>query len=265
MLLAFFIKRPHPPVLQRVGDQQIPIETVAKSIIFDLRSTNSRTENTVDEVASRAFAFSKLRHRPMTRWKRLCDVVLASALLFVLAPLLAGIALYIKCVSRGPVLFKQKRLGEMGKYFVIYKFRTLHQANSLSVTEEHRRFVADLANSDAVAAKPDMSSRLIPWGGFLRSTSLDELPQLINVLKGEMSLVGPRPDVLDWQDYPMWQLRRFEATPGITGLWQVSGKNRLTFRQMVELDIRYIESRSLRLDLWILAKTITLVLRKGNK
>ncbi len=201
----------------------------------------------------------------MPRWKRLCDVVAAIALLIVLVPLLVGIALFIKCVSRGPVLFKQKRLGEMGRYFVIYKFRTLQQGNPYTVTEEHRRFVADLANSDAVAAKPDIRSRLIPWGGFLRSASLDELPQLINVLKGEMSLVGPRPDVLDWQDYPAWQLRRFEATPGITGLWQVSGKNQLTFRQMVELDVRYIESRSIRLDLWILAKTVTLVLKKGNK
>lgn len=153
----------------------------------------------------------------------------------------------------------------MGKYFVIYKFRTLHQANSIDATQEHRQFVAELANSDAVAAKPDLSSRLIPWGGFLRSSSLDELPQLINVIRGEMSLIGPRPDVLDWQDYPEWQLRRFEVTPGITGLWQVSGKNRLTFRQMVELDIRYIERRSIWLDMWILVKTVKLILNKGNK
>lgn len=201
----------------------------------------------------------------MPRWKRWFDFVAAGLLLVVLTPLLAMICIFIRCVSKGPVLFSQERLGEMGKYFVIYKFRTLHPANPAKVTKEHRQFVAELANRDVAAAKPDLKSRLIPWGGFLRSTSLDELPQLLNVLKGEMSLIGPRPDVLDWQDYPVWQLKRFEVTPGITGLWQVSGKNRLTFRQMVELDIRYIQRRSVLLDMWILVQTVRLLFKRDNK
>ena len=213
----------------------------------------------------RTIAMSSLIHHPMPWWKRLFDVIVSSLLFVVLTPLLAMICVFIRCVSKGPVFFSQERLGEMGKYFVIYKFRTLHPANTVIVTNEHRQFVTELANRDVAAAKPDLKSRLIPWGGFLRSASLDELPQFLNILKGEMSLIGPRPDVLDWQDYPAWQLKRFEVTPGITGLWQVSGKNRLTFRQMVELDIRYIERRSVLLDMWILAQTVKLVLNKDNK
>ena len=209
-------------------------------------------------------AFALLTSHPMPLWKRLFDVIVASILLVILTPALLAIGFFIRCVSRGPSLFKQERLGEMGKYFVIYKFRTLHQNNPTNATSEHREFVAGLTTSDEIATKPDMTGRLILGGRFLRSHSLDELPQLINVLRGEMSLIGPRPDVLDWQDYPPWQLRRFEATPGITGLWQVSGKNRLTFPQMVELDLKYIERRTFWLDMWILAKTFKLVLSKDN-
>ena len=208
--------------------------------------------------------FANLHSHPMPSWKRVFDVSVALALFLVLSPLLLAIGLFIRCVSRGPALFKQERLGEMGKYFVIYKFRTMRQNDPEVATSDHREFVAGLTTSTEAAAKPDVSNRLILGGGFLRSTSLDELPQLLNVLRGEMSLIGPRPDVLDWQDYPPWQLRRFEATPGITGLWQVSGKNRLTFSQMVELDIKYIEQRSFWLDMWILAKTFKLVLSKDN-
>ena len=200
----------------------------------------------------------------MPFWKRLFDVCVASLLLVALSPLLVAIGVFVRSVSRGPALFKQSRLGEMGKYFIIYKYRTLHQSDTTCPTSEHREFVAGLTTSDEIAAKPDMSGRLIPGGRFLRSHSLDELPQLLNVLRGEMSLIGPRPDVLDWQDYPPWQLRRFEVTPGITGLWQVSGKNRLTFPQMVELDIKYIENRSFWLEMWILVKTFSLVLSKDN-
>ena len=244
---------------------EMSVDLSSPSEVSELNAERSCESIAPSESDLRTFALSKLRHRRMPWWKRLFDIFVASLLLVVLMPVLALIGFFIRCVSPGPVIFSQKRLGEMGNYFVIYKFRTMHQANSTNVTHEHRQFVAELANSDAVAAKPDLTSRLIPFGGFLRSTSLDELPQLLNVIRGEMSLIGPRPDVLDWQDYPEWQLRRFEVTPGITGLWQVSGKNRLTFRQMVELDLRYIERRSLLLDMWILVKTIKLVLNRGNK
>jgi lipopolysaccharide/colanic/teichoic acid biosynthesis glycosyltransferase len=221
-----------------------------------------KTKQADSEVSSAAFA--SLKWHPIPLWKRIFDLSVAAILLLALTPVFILVGLFIRLVSRGPVLFKQERLGEMGKYFVIYKFRTLHSNVSTCATSAHREFMTNLTTSGEVAAKPDLSSRLIPGGKFLRSRSLDELPQLWNVLRGEMSLIGPRPDVLDWQDYPPWQLRRFEVTPGITGLWQVSGKNRLTFSQMVELDIKYIENRSLKLDMWILAKTFKLVLRKDN-
>lgn len=119
--------------------------------------------------------------------------------------------------------------------------------------------------NDAPAAKPDISSRLILGGSFLRLASLDELPQLFNVLLGDMTIVGPRPDVLQWEDYEPWQHRRFEVVPGITGLWQVSGKNRLSFDEMIRLDIQYAEKRSFPLDVWILWKTLAVIFRCGNK
>lgn len=113
-------------------------------------------------------------------------------------------------------------------------------------------------------SKPNFAGQFIPGGKFFRSWSIDELPQLINVLRGEMSLVGPRPDVLAWYDYDEWQLRRFETLPGLTGLWQVSGKNRLTFHRMIELDIQYVDSRSIGLDLWILLKTVRVLFSRDN-
>ncbi|HUP78040.1 MAG TPA: sugar transferase [Pirellula sp.] len=252
-------------MLQLVRDPENSKQPSSDSEFEILSGQNVCVEIAPSQTELRTIALSNLIHHPMPRWKRWFDVIAASLLLVVLTPLLAMICVFIRCVSKGPVFFSQERLGEMGKYFVIYKFRTLHPENTLSVVSEHREFVAELANRDVAAAKPDLRSRLIPCGGFLRSTSLDELPQLLNVLKGEMSLIGPRPDVLDWHDYPAWQLKRFEVTPGITGLWQVSGKNRLTFCQMVELDIRYVERRSVLLDTWILIQTVKLVLNKDNK
>ncbi len=219
-----------------------------------------------DEVQSeeerRLLAFSNLIHRPIPFWKRVSDLVLGSVLLIGLSPILLLIAAFIRLTSRGPVLFRQVRLGEMGENFVIYKFRTLHPQSVAS--ENHRKYVFDLVSSDQAAAKPDLSSRMIRGGHWLRSTSLDELPQLLNILKGEMSLIGPRPEVLRWDDYEPWQLRRFEVRPGVTGLWQVTGKNKLTFHQMIQKDIQYVAQRSLRLDAWILFKTLFMMLKREN-
>lgn len=211
----------------------------------------------------RSLAFRGLRPRPTPVWKRILDCGVAGGLLVVLTPLLLAIGLYIRLVSRGPALFTQGRMGLMGDEFTIYKFRTLKC--SAGATAEHRQYVAKLSESDGVLTKPDLRSRVIPGGAFLRRTSLDELPQLLNILQGNMSLVGPRPDVMEWQDYKPEQLRRFEVVPGVTGLWQVNGKNRLTFEQMIELDVRYVESRSLWLDLSILIKTLVLLVRRDNE
>lgn len=196
-------------------------------------------------------------------WKRSLDFLGSIALLIALSPVLFAIALYIKLVSRGPVLFTQSRAGAGGEYFTIFKFRTMHQDKEAE--RKHREYVESLTNSDSQAEKPNYENRLIPGGEFLRSHSFDELPQLLNVLIGNMSLVGPRPEVIDLEDYPTWQLRRFEVLPGMSGLWQVSGKNRLSFKQMVELDIQYIEKRSLWLDLKILWRTIAVVVLSENE
>jgi lipopolysaccharide/colanic/teichoic acid biosynthesis glycosyltransferase len=205
-----------------------------------------------------------LKCRATPLWKRVLDLLMVAALSPVLLPIMFLIACHIKLGSKGPVFFCQRRLGYGGKHFTILKFRTL-KPEEYCVTSNHRAYVADLIDSDQPAAKPDISKRLIRGGKFLRDASLDELPQLFNVLRGDMSIVGPRPDVLEWEDYKPWQRRRFEVAAGITGLWQVSGKNRLTFDEMIRLDIRYAETRSLRLDIWILWKTLSVVFRRGNK
>lgn len=205
-----------------------------------------------------------LRCRGTPIWKRSLDLLIIAALSPFLLPIMFLIACFIKCVSKGPVLFCQQRLGYGGKYFKIFKFRTL-KPEEYCVTKHHRQYVTQLIGNDAPAAKPDISSRLILGGSFLRLASLDELPQLFNVLLGDMTIVGPRPDVLQWEDYEPWQHRRFEVVPGITGLWQVSGKNRLSFDEMIRLDIQYAEKRSFPLDVWILWKTLAVIFRCGNK
>jgi lipopolysaccharide/colanic/teichoic acid biosynthesis glycosyltransferase len=215
---------------------------------------------TVEE--KKQLAFSECMHKPLPTWKRATDVVVSLSLLMMLSPLLAAIALFIRLTTGGPVFFKQVRLGEMGNDFVIYKFRTLRCCPD--ATSNHREFVNSLSSAGLAIAKPDLTSRLIFGGNLLRKTSLDELPQLINILKGEMSLIGPRPDVLLWEDYQPEQLRRFEVTPGVTGLWQVSGKNRLTFQQMIEKDIEYVQNRSFWLDVKIAMRTIRILILRDN-
>lgn len=192
----------------------------------------------------------------MPFWKRCLDISII--LLSAPATLLVGlvIALMIKLGSRGPVIFKQERVGYKGRKFVCYKFRSMHTNAEIN---SHRGHTANLIKSEAPMTKLDAKRdpRIIPGGTILRATGLDELPQLLNVLRGEMSIVGPRPCVqYEYDMYESWQKRRFDAVPGLTGLWQVSGKNRTTFTQMINFDIEYSERASLWLDLQIIAKTI---------
>jgi lipopolysaccharide/colanic/teichoic acid biosynthesis glycosyltransferase len=161
----------------------------------------------------------------------------------------------IKLVSKGPVLFTQERIGQGLSRFKCFKFRTMNAGvDSLA----HREHTAELMTSGKPWAKLDGADpRLIPLGGLLRATGLDELPQLLNVVRGEMSLVGPRPcTAYELERYLPWQLERFDALPGLTGLWQVSGKNRTTFTKMILLDIDYARKASLMLDMKIILKTI---------
>jgi lipopolysaccharide/colanic/teichoic acid biosynthesis glycosyltransferase len=189
-------------------------------------------------------------------WKRLLDLAVVVILSPVLLLLGAGAALVIMCGSRGPVIFRQRRVGYKGREFICYKFRTLHLN---AETSSHRDYTRQLISSEAPMTKLDARSdpRLIPLGAALRATGLDELPQLINVLRAEMSIVGPRPCIpYEYELYEPWQRRRCDAVPGLTGLWQVSGKNRTTFTEMIRLDIEYAERLSLWFDLKIILKTL---------
>jgi lipopolysaccharide/colanic/teichoic acid biosynthesis glycosyltransferase len=189
------------------------------------------------------------------RWKRALDITCVALALPLMLPALF-IALLIKIVSGGPVLFKQERIGFRGRSFLCLKFRTMVVGADGLV---HRKHSEDLIGSNSPMVKMDVrgDKRLIPFGLLLRTSGLDELPQIINVLRGEMSLVGPRPCVrYEYDRYLPWQKERFDALPGLTGLWQVSGKNRTTFDEMMHLDIRYARNKSLASDLSIMARTI---------
>jgi len=191
----------------------------------------------------------------LPRWKRALDLACVALALPLLLPALF-IALLIKIVSRGPVLFKQERIGYRGRSFLCLKFRTMVVGADSLVHQKHSE---DLIGSHSPMVKMDMrdDKRLIPFGILLRTSGLDELPQIINVLRGEMSLVGPRPCVrYEYDRYLPWQKERFDALPGLTGLWQVSGKNRTTFDEMMHLDIHYARNKSLASDLGIMARTI---------
>lgn len=206
----------------------------------------------------------RIGKREAPTWKQVVDLFGVVVTAPLLVPLALVVAIYIKLVSPGPILFVQSRVGHGGDEFRIYKFRTMH-VPQVSRDEKHRNYVASLTGGDRLNRKPNYRNDLIPGGDLLRKLSIDELPQILNVLQGTMSLVGPRPDVLQLEDYADWQLRRFEVLPGMTGLWQVSGKNRLTFDQMIDLDIEYIETQSLLKDLQILAKTVLVLLFERNE
>jgi lipopolysaccharide/colanic/teichoic acid biosynthesis glycosyltransferase len=197
--------------------------------------------------------------------KRLLDLTLAVACLIVASPLLAMVAVAVRLTTPGPALFRQTRLGRDRRHFVLYKFRTMYTG---SPDDVHREYVRKLLTEDqppdggrSGVFKLERDARITPIGRLLRQTSIDELPQLLNVIRGDMSLVGPRP-ALPWEAemFDAAYFARFAVPPGLTGLWQVSGRNSLTMKQGLELDIEYVRRNSLALDLWILLKTVMVVL-----
>jgi lipopolysaccharide/colanic/teichoic acid biosynthesis glycosyltransferase len=204
--------------------------------------------------------------------KRVIDIAGSLTALILLSPVFLAIALAIKLTSRGPILFKQKRIGQYGVSFTFLKFRSMYHLNDPRIHQEYvRRLISGRGeykqsdgNGDVYKLKDD--PRITPVGRFLRRTSLDEFPQFFNVLRGEMSLVGPRPPIpYEIEAYDIWHRRRFlEAMPGITGLWQVNGRSKCTFDEMVRLDIRYARDWSLGLDLKILLETPRAVLFGGG-
>jgi lipopolysaccharide/colanic/teichoic acid biosynthesis glycosyltransferase len=212
------------------------------------------------------------RRRALLVVKRLIDITGSALALILCSPLFLAIALAIKLSSKGPVLFKQQRVGQYGQCFKFLKFRSMDINNDHFV---HQKFVTDLISSDSKSEpsggsgeklfKLTNDDRITQVGKFLRRTSLDELPQLLNVLKGEMSLVGPRPAIpYELAAYQTWHRRRvLETKPGITGIWQVTGRSRVRFDDMVRMDLRYAMSWSPWLDLKILLRTPLAVIR-GN-
>lgn len=201
-------------------------------------------------------------------WKGTFDRLLALLLLIVVSPLIVAIAILIRLDSPGHAIFSQERVGKDGHRFILYKFRTMHTDNDETQYKEYlRRFITEgtpykVDEQGNALYKIIDDPRVTRFGAFLRETNLDELPQIINVLKGEMSFVGPRPDIpFAVQMYKDWHKKRLLAQSGMTGLWQVSGINRVPFDEMVRIDIDYIERCSLALDSKILLKTVLRVLR----
>ena len=206
--------------------------------------------------------------------KRAIDIALASALIVLAAPLLLLLWCLVRSTSTGPALFRQERLGRDMRPFTMLKLRSMYADND---DRTHRDFVTTMLSAEeAEEAGEEVPARnnalfkltgdprVTPLGGWLRRTSLDELPQLINVLRGDMSLVGPRP-MLPWEAQLLAApyRRRFTVKPGITGLWQVKGRSRLSMRTALELDVEYTRRRSMLLDLSILARTVPALFRGG--
>jgi lipopolysaccharide/colanic/teichoic acid biosynthesis glycosyltransferase len=196
--------------------------------------------------------------------KRMVDILLSSLALVIFLPVFLLVSVAVKLTSKGPVLFRQERVGQRGKRFTFLKFRSMHTRNQSTIHEQYvRKLISgNLGVPQNGVFKIQNDPRVTPVGRVLRKTSLDELPQLWNVLKGEMSLVGPRPPLpYEVEVYDLWHRRRvLEAKPGITGLWQVTGRSRTCFDDMVRLDLHYTQSSSLWLDLKILLQTPRAVL-----
>ena len=196
---------------------------------------------------------------------RALDIVVAGLALIVLSPLLLVVAILVRLDSRGPAIFRQERVGRNLKPFRVAKFRTMRNGVA---ADPHRAYVEEMIREDDNAKgtprpmmKLQADPRITKIGHFLRRTSIDELPQFWNVLRGDMSLVGPRPPIQYEVDaYPARAFRRFAVRPGLTGLWQVSGRSLVTFAEMIELDSEYVERRSLLLNLKILVLTVPTVI-----
>jgi lipopolysaccharide/colanic/teichoic acid biosynthesis glycosyltransferase len=252
---------------------------ISSSEFLGKGETRSRYSSTVEEMAARrALKLTGQPIRPrlnfsgedtrsavsssglqVPRWKRVLDVTLIVLASPVLIPLMLGIAVMIKLCSRGPVLFRQERIGYLGQRFTCLKFRSMAVGSDLSAHVDHCSRLMEL---NVPMEKIDgRDSRLILCGRLLRASGLDELPQVFNVLRGEMSLVGPRPCLsYECDKYLSWHKERFNTLPGLTGLWQVCGKNRTTFEEMMRLDIHYVRNKTLWADQKIIFATVAVLL-----
>jgi lipopolysaccharide/colanic/teichoic acid biosynthesis glycosyltransferase len=233
------------------------LKRIASFHFFPEADENTPDFSRPDRVMYPEAEDTALARRSYGTVKRMMDVAASVTALVVLSPLFLLIAAAIKATSTGPVLFRQTRLGKHGKEFTFLKFRSMYVANDPQV---HKHYTQQLIRGNAASTgvyKLQNDPRITPFGRFLRVSSLDELPQFINVLCGHMSLVGPRPPIpYEFECYHLWHRRRvLEIKPGITGLWQVNGRSRTTFDEMVRMDLQYVREQSFWLDLKILVKT----------
>jgi lipopolysaccharide/colanic/teichoic acid biosynthesis glycosyltransferase len=257
-------------VLRTNFNQSIATNLVVTTHVFPERWDRQRPDRPVDLKIYPDLS-RKVSKKPLPIvLKRWMDIAGSSVLLLILSPVLAAIALAIKLTSKGPILFEQERLGQSGNSFKCLKFRTMYTDNNPKIHIDYiQSFIGGKAENEIKGEGPVYKirndPRVTPVGKFLRKASLDELPQFWNVLRDEMSLVGPRPPLpYEFEVYDYWHRRRvLEMKPGVTGLWQVSGRSRVCFDDMVRLDLRYSEGWSLWLDLKILLVTPLAVLR-GN-
>lgn len=201
--------------------------------------------------------------------KRMFDVILSSLGMIVLSPLFLLIGFLVKLDSRGPIFYRQVRIGKHGKHFMFYKFRSMVVGSDCDETRARKvkQLIQNEFQSDNGSLKIVDESKITRIGRFIRKTSIDELPQLFNVLKGDMSLVGPRPCLpYEWESYKEWHKKRLNITPGCTGVWQVSGRSAVGFDDMVILDLYYIQNASLFLDLQLILRTVpVMIFGKGAK
>lgn len=230
------------------------------------------TKTEIDQVG--ALPMIRLFREPLSDGsrivKRIFDLTISLIVLMLFLPLWLLIALLIRLDSNGAVLYVQERVGMDGRIFRLYKFRTMQPGSDSAMHKDYqRKFIAgrtdaNLGSTEKPAYKMSTDPRITRVGRWLRRTSLDEVPQFLNVLRGDMSVVGPRPPIAyEVEAYELWHRKRLEMKPGLTGLWQVSGRNRLPFEEMVKLDLFYIENWSLLLDIRIISRTV-LVMFKGD-
>jgi lipopolysaccharide/colanic/teichoic acid biosynthesis glycosyltransferase len=222
-----------------------------RTMAFD--QTLQLSQNNQKVPSANEFATAASSQIPF--WKRSLDITCIILSIPFWLPIMIALAIWVRLASPGPIFFRQERVGYQRKRFMILKFRTM----KVNVeTESHERYLEQLIHANRPMTKLDSAGdpRIIHGGRILRATGLDELPQIFNVLRGEMSLVGPRPCTPhEFGRYQEWQQARVDAPPGLTGYWQVNGKNKTTFSEMIDMDIRYTKQMSLGLDLSIMVKT----------
>lgn len=252
---------PNPAAITGTGQSDRPGDQDQRQLLDELYKKYGPESTTWGRFRNRLYYFHKkyawltVIHATLFL-KRALDILVSVSMLILLAPLFLVTAIAIKLDSRGPVFYSQTRLGKWGRPFKMYKFRSM-----VVGADKMKAELLSQNESGGVIFKMKRDPRITRVGRIIRKLSIDELPQLVNVLKGEMSLVGPRPALPnEVEEYTFDDRRRLEVKPGLTGLWQISGRSDLDFRQQVRLDVAYIESQSFWQDIKILFKTIPVVL-----